>query len=65
MKRHPIYRPNRVSDELETAEVRHELSKAINLLREPMPDTFLGRATHKPFPREKKEIWRVGWLRIG
>lgn len=33
-----------------------ELSrKSIELLRQPLPDTFLGRKTQEPFPRMDKE----------
>ena len=35
------------------AEVMRELMReARELLRQPPPDTFLGRKTHEPFPKE-------------
>ncbi len=34
----------------------HEIiTQAQRLLNEPMPDTFLGRKTQEPFPRESEE----------
>lgn len=34
---------------------RELLRRSIELLRQPQPDTFLGRKTHEPFPRPDDE----------
>jgi hypothetical protein len=44
-----IFRPNRISDERDAAETRDTITKSWHVLRERMPDTFLGRKTHEPF----------------
>lgn len=47
----------RLDDRLaKVADNSRKLIKAsLELLRRPTPDTFLGRETHKPFPREDDE----------
>ena len=34
---------------------RKLINDSLELLRRPAPDTFLGRETHKPFPKEENE----------
>jgi hypothetical protein len=36
------------------AETRELIEQALLLLRDPLPDTFLGRKTQEPFPVEEK-----------
>jgi hypothetical protein len=49
-----LYRPGALSIEVERA--RKQLQKieeqVSQVLRQPVPDTFLGRKTHEPFPKE-------------
>jgi hypothetical protein len=39
----------------QNAQMRDQIAKAIDILKAEMPDTFLGRKTHEPFPREDGE----------
>ncbi|GGI34303.1 hypothetical protein [Bradyrhizobium guangdongense] len=34
----------------QNAQMREQIAKALELLKAPVPDTFLGRKTQKPFP---------------
>ena len=36
----------------QNAQMREQIAKAIEILKTEMPDTFLGRKTYDPFPRE-------------
>lgn len=36
-------------------QIREIIAQAHRLLREPMPDTFLGRKTQEPFPQKGEE----------
>jgi hypothetical protein len=39
----------------QTAEMRRVVQQARELLKQPPPDTFLGRRTFEPFPQEGKQ----------
>jgi hypothetical protein len=46
----PVFRPSR---DAEVIDLLHEiLEDARKVLELAMPDTFLGRKTHEPFPKE-------------
>ncbi|WP_407180258.1 hypothetical protein [Bradyrhizobium sp. STM 3562] len=38
----------------QTERTREITKQAVELLRQPVPDTFLGRKTQEPFPREEQ-----------
>lgn len=38
----------------QTERSREITRRSVEILKEPMPDTFLGRKTHDPFPHEKR-----------
>ncbi|MGX9431858.1 MULTISPECIES: hypothetical protein [Bradyrhizobium] len=52
-------RPPRLSIERhfrQTIKLTHEqLRQSLELLRQPRPDTFLGRKTQEPFPKQNDE----------
>ena len=52
-------RINRIHDEIaaiarQNTYVRDLIAKSCELLRQKVPDTFLGRKTHEPFPAEAR-----------
>ena len=48
-----IYRVHDMTGEIaeQNARMRDTLARSRELLREPAPNTFLGRSTHEPFPK--------------
>lgn len=46
----PVYRPTPIDHE-QAEQMRKLVEKARALLKEPPPDTFLGRATQEPPPK--------------
>jgi hypothetical protein len=51
-----IHRPYEAEHEAEVSRSRELARLSIEVLRQsPEPDTFLGRRTHDPFPKEKEE----------
>jgi len=38
----------------QTERSREITRRSVEMLKEPMPDTFLGRKTHDPFPNEQQ-----------
>jgi hypothetical protein len=36
-------------------QMRDEIARSRELLKGPLPDTFLGRKTQEPFPKEEEE----------
>ncbi|MGX4803196.1 hypothetical protein [Bradyrhizobium guangdongense] len=36
----------------QNAQMREQVKKALEILKTDVPDTFLGRKTHEPFPSE-------------
>ncbi|RXG88028.1 hypothetical protein EAS61_30400 [Bradyrhizobium zhanjiangense] len=36
----------------QSAYIRDLVARSCEILKQPVPDTFLGRRTHEPFPRE-------------
>ncbi len=38
----------------QNAQMREGIAKAVEVLKTPVPDTFLGRKTHEPFPSERE-----------
>jgi len=51
---HIFFRPNQQADTELIQSVRDVLAHSLELLRaNPQPDTFLGRKTHEPFPKQK------------
>lgn len=40
--------------EQNTAHIREVIAKSREVLKEPLPDTFLGRKTNEPFPKQEK-----------
>jgi hypothetical protein len=41
----------------QNAQMRDIIAKAMDVLRTPVPDTFLGRKTQEPFPREDDQLF--------
>ena len=41
----------------QNAQMREIIAKALEVLRAPIPDTFLGRKTQEPFPREDEQLF--------
>ncbi|QOG18606.1 MULTISPECIES: hypothetical protein [Bradyrhizobium] len=37
----------------QNARIRELTAQAASVLKQPRPDTFLGRKTHEPFPKEQ------------
>jgi hypothetical protein len=56
-KRAPIYRVHNeaFAISVQNARMREEIAKALEILKLAIPDTFLGRRTHPPFPHEDGE----------
>lgn len=55
----PIHRHIHHPLQIDAAHVqmaREAISEVLEVLRQPMPDTFLGRETYKPFPKQITEI---------
>ncbi|WP_407193468.1 hypothetical protein [Bradyrhizobium sp. STM 3566] len=50
-----IYRPVNEIDAEHKAQARKAVKDAREALREAVPDTFLGRKTHEPFPMQDDE----------
>ncbi|UQR66237.1 hypothetical protein LRP30_13700 [Bradyrhizobium sp. C-145] len=52
-----VYRPTNLNEENKTRreQIRQLTERARKVLDQPMPDTFLGRKTHEPFPEEPNE----------
>jgi hypothetical protein len=49
-------RPNPEEDEKQARLMRKVIADSLEILRKsPPPDTFLGRKTQEPFPKEKNE----------
>jgi|SwirhisoilCB1_FD_contig_41_2419280_length_372_multi_1_in_0_out_0_2 hypothetical protein len=59
MPDHPIYRPTKTEVRLprprrwqdDSEQTRETIKASLEILRQPMPDTFLGRKTREPFPK--------------
>src|SRR5215831_18346659 len=50
-----IYRPSKTKDENEMRHSREVVKRGVELLRQsPVPDTFLGRKTQEPFPKDEE-----------
>ncbi|MGX4801899.1 hypothetical protein [Bradyrhizobium guangdongense] len=49
-----IHHPLRI-DAAHIEMAREAIRAALEVLRQPQPDTFLGRETHEPFPRENAQ----------
>ena len=43
------------SDEKHVEQVRQAIRESLEVLTLPLPDTFLGRRTHEPFPSENDD----------
>lgn len=54
-QRHYPYPTLKASDAKLAADTRKIINASLRLLREPVPDTFLGRETLKPLRKEEKE----------
>jgi hypothetical protein len=39
----------------QNAIIKQVVTKSVEMLEAPLPDTFLGRKTQEPFPREDKQ----------
>jgi hypothetical protein len=52
-----IYRVHEAASEIamQNALLRELAARAAEVLKLPRPDTFLGRKTYEPFPRERKK----------
>jgi hypothetical protein len=51
-----FFRPNPEEDEKQARLMRKVIADSLEILRKsPPPDTFLGRKTQEPFPKEKNE----------
>jgi len=52
-----VYRPTNLNDEIKVhrEQIRQLTELARKALDQPVPDTFLGRKTHEPFPEEPNE----------
>jgi hypothetical protein len=42
--------------------VREMIARCLETLKTPMPDTFLGRRTQEPFPREESRLKEAAML---
>ena len=50
-----IFRPDQETDAKQSASIRDLIANCIKMLREsPVPDTFLGRKTQRPFPNQEE-----------
>ncbi|QOZ32833.1 hypothetical protein [Bradyrhizobium sp. CCBAU 53421] len=51
----PVYRVHNEATRItnESAFIREIVQRALELLKLPVPDTFLGRKTQEPFPQEE------------
>jgi hypothetical protein len=50
-----IYRPSKTEDEREMRYWREIVKRGFEILRQsPVPDTFLGRKTQEPFPKDEE-----------
>jgi hypothetical protein len=49
-----IFRPSKMKeqDAMQADQAREVIHRALEVLRSPTPDTFLGRKTQEPFPFE-------------
>jgi hypothetical protein len=52
--RPPVFRPHE-TDPKQAEQTREIAKTSREVLQQPEPDTFLGRKTHEPFPREDDE----------
>ncbi|MCP3402017.1 MULTISPECIES: hypothetical protein [unclassified Bradyrhizobium] len=52
----PAYRPGEFARDVEKARKQFEKAERLahEMLQRPVPDTFLGRKTHEPFPVEEE-----------
>ncbi|MCP3369065.1 hypothetical protein [Bradyrhizobium cajani] len=58
-----VFHPNKMSDAEQMRTIREGLARSMELLRRaPVADTFLGRKTQEPFPREDEAIRIDRWL---
>lgn len=53
--RRPVYRLLSTDAE-QTAQIRLAIAQARELLKQPLPDTFLGRKSFEPFPHEDDQV---------
>jgi hypothetical protein len=53
--RRPIHRPERDQATRQADESREATKRSFEILQQPTPDTFLGRKTQEPFPKEDDE----------
>ena len=53
--RRQIHRTERDEDAKQAEGTREAAKRSLDILKEPAPDTFLGRKTQEPFPREDDE----------
>lgn len=59
-----VFHPNKMRDAERMRATRERLARSMELLRRaPVADTFLGRTTQEPFPREDEAIRIFRWLR--
>ena len=54
--RYRVYRPLHEQDDLHAELMREVIDLSRKVLRQPSPDTFLGRKTQEPFPWEKRKL---------
>lgn len=47
-----FFRPDRAADDAQVRMIRDILASCMEALRSPVPDTFAGRKTQEPFPKE-------------
>ena len=45
---------DRARQDMEVQRLREIYQRSLEVLNKPFPDTFLGRKTQEPFPKEKK-----------
>jgi hypothetical protein len=57
----PVFRPVQ-TDSDQMKQIRELTKAAREALKQPTPDTFLGRKTQEPFPREGEESRIEPWL---
>lgn len=53
-----VHRRSNTSKDLETqhlALVQEAIARSLEVLKSPLPDTFAGRKTQEPFPRDNDE----------
>lgn len=55
----PVHGPNPIDHE-QAEQMREVVDKARELLKQPPPDTFIGRGTRDPFPTADEELHR--WI---